>query len=592
MPGNALQIGTVIGSGKPLLLPASARERHLYICGGTGVGKSKFLEHCIRQDILNWTDSGCGLILFDPHGLVYENTMAWLARHGLKRPVVPIDLRRDDWIISYNLLRQRKESDPAVVVANFVRALAHVWGAGDTDQTPLFAKWASVIFLTLYHNGYTIADVMHLIGRQDIRRAMIGKVHDDAALHAWKLAESRPKEFEQQITSTLNRFQRLLGPQIMRATLGQPHVSLDLLAAINEGKIILVNLSTQGGKIDEEDADTYATLLLTDLWSAAKARGKGEREKTRPFYVYIDECQNFVTPTIAKNLDQARGFGLHLTLANQFPSQILNAGQSGKMMYDSILANTGTKIVFRTEHPEDIKPLAQQLFMRALDTDLVKLKLMSTKVVGYREEERESYTTGTSTGSSRGRSSGQAGFSGESAARSEGGSESFGPEDEDHGEPLGAIEAWNTAAAQTHGNTDTTTDSESESESTSESVTRSSVLIPIMGKEVSSVQYRSVDEQLFRAMQLLFDQEDRHFAVRYPGGPKTPMFVKTPTIASARTDKKAIEAFRKRLLKKLPFAMPMAEATKHLDGRQQKLLTDVVDVVSSEEPTITRRRIK
>src|SRR5271170_5827444 len=101
MPGNPLNLGEIIGKGKPLILPASARERHLYVCGGTGVGKSKFLEHCVRQDIVNWTDSRSGLILLDPHGLVYANTMAWLARSGLKRPVIPIDLRRDDWIISY-----------------------------------------------------------------------------------------------------------------------------------------------------------------------------------------------------------------------------------------------------------------------------------------------------------------------------------------------------------------------------------------------------------------------------------------------------------------------------------------------------------
>jgi hypothetical protein len=121
---NPLELGTILGGKKSLILPASARERHMYVCGGTGVGKSKLLEHCIRQDILNWRDSQSGLLLLDPHGLVYHNTMAWLARHGLKRPVIPIDLRRNDWIISYNLLRQRKNTAPSVVVENFVEALS------------------------------------------------------------------------------------------------------------------------------------------------------------------------------------------------------------------------------------------------------------------------------------------------------------------------------------------------------------------------------------------------------------------------------------------------------------------------------------
>ena len=89
-----LNLGTIVGSNEPLVLPPSSRERHLYVCGGTGVGKSKFLESCVRQDILNWTDSKCGLILIDPHGLVCQNIMTWLARHGLERKVVPIDLAK------------------------------------------------------------------------------------------------------------------------------------------------------------------------------------------------------------------------------------------------------------------------------------------------------------------------------------------------------------------------------------------------------------------------------------------------------------------------------------------------------------------
>src|ERR1700722_17526835 len=214
MLGNPLHIGGIIGDGRSLTLPASARERHLYVCGGTGVGKSKFLEHCIRQDILNWSDTRCGLMLCDPHGLVYHNIMAWLARHDLKRPVIPIDLRRDDWIVSYNLLRRRKNADPAVVVANFVRALSHVWGVNGTDATPLFARLAGAVLLTLYENGCTIADVMHLLSRHDLRRAMAAKITDPAVKQVWESAERRPKEFERDIGSSLNRFNRLLGPQV------------------------------------------------------------------------------------------------------------------------------------------------------------------------------------------------------------------------------------------------------------------------------------------------------------------------------------------------------------------------------------------
>src|SRR2546425_9684616 len=96
--GNNLRLGKITGSNKWLILPWDARAKHLYIVGGTGVGKSKECEYLIRQDIVNWAASECGLMLLDPHGNLYDGIIEWLARHNVKRPVIPIDLPRDDWI--------------------------------------------------------------------------------------------------------------------------------------------------------------------------------------------------------------------------------------------------------------------------------------------------------------------------------------------------------------------------------------------------------------------------------------------------------------------------------------------------------------
>jgi hypothetical protein len=81
---------------------------------------------------VEWRESGCGLLLLDPHGAIYDSLMHWLARTSYiyKRPVVPIDLRRDDWVVAYNLLRRREQVAPSVVTDNLVDALAYVWGAG------------------------------------------------------------------------------------------------------------------------------------------------------------------------------------------------------------------------------------------------------------------------------------------------------------------------------------------------------------------------------------------------------------------------------------------------------------------------------
>ena len=163
-PGNDLDLGLLPGRNARLRLSRTERDKHLYVCGGTGTGKSKFLEHLIRQDIVAWSKSKCGLLLLDPHGNLYDNLMRWLAWNRIDRPIVPIDLRQDDWVVSYNLLRQRT-SDPAVLVDNITDAMAYVWGQGGTDQTPLFARWAGNVLRTLYEKKMTLVECEHLIDR-------------------------------------------------------------------------------------------------------------------------------------------------------------------------------------------------------------------------------------------------------------------------------------------------------------------------------------------------------------------------------------------------------------------------------------------
>jgi hypothetical protein len=123
---------------------AAQRGRHLYVVGSTGVGKSKLLEHLVRQDIKAWPQSRCGLLLLDPHGSVYRNTIEWLAAGGqaaLKRPVIPIDLTQDEWVVAYNLLRRRKSASSSVVVGALMSAIMHVFGTDSARQTPLLARY-------------------------------------------------------------------------------------------------------------------------------------------------------------------------------------------------------------------------------------------------------------------------------------------------------------------------------------------------------------------------------------------------------------------------------------------------------------------
>jgi hypothetical protein len=576
-PGNDLDLGVLPGRNASLSFPRTERDKHLYVCGGTGTGKSKFLEHLIRQDIRQWHKSKCGLILLDPHGNLYDSLMEWLAwnEDALKVPIVPIDLRRDDWIVSYNLLRQRTSADPAVLVDNLTDAMAYVWGQGGTNQTPLFARWAGNVLRALYEKKLTLVEAEHLVDRvaKQVRYAMTSDLEDKPSRQDWQFADTlNAKDFEAQIGSTVNRLQRFIRNQTMRSMFGQPKVSMDLGRALEEGSIILVSLATERAKVSKENAELFATLLLSDLWTAAQERGK--RDNVKPFYVYLDEFQRFVTPTISDNLDEARGFGLHLTMAHQFPNQLLDRGENGRRVYNSVMENASSKVVFRLSHEENLRAMAQWLFMGVMDPEQVKHELYSTKVMSYREELKEVITEGRSSGQSRGTQRGQAGGAGM------GGTAGF----------FDGVETLNTSESQSAFQSESESSSDGWSESTSESRSLVPTLVPVFGKELSHVQFRSLDEQLFRAMAVLFDQKQRQGVARLVGM-SAPVSIYTPTVEKMPSSEERTKKFLDRCYEKLPFAMPRAKAQKQLAERAETFSSKLLDEFAAA-PTSMKRRIR
>jgi Type IV secretion-system coupling protein DNA-binding domain/TraM recognition site of TraD and TraG len=571
-PGNDLILGQLAGRNATLGFPRTERDKHLYCCGGTGTGKSKFLENLIRQDIKQWHKSKCGMIVLDPHGSLYDNIIEWLAWNEkiLDVPIVPIDLRRDDWIVSYNLLRQRKTADPAVLVDNITDAMAYVWGQGGTNQTPLFARWSGNVMRALYEKKLTLVEAEFLIDRveKQIRYAMTSDLKDKPSRQDWQFADTlNAKDFEAQIGSTVNRLQRFIRNQTMRSMFGQPDVSLDLGRALDEGSIILVSLATEGAKVSKENAELFATLLLSDLWTAAQERGK--RDGIKPFYAYLDEFQRFISPTISENLDEARGFGLHFTMAHQFPNQLLDRGENGKRVYNSIMENASSKGVFRLSHEENLRAMAQWLFMGVMNPDEVKHELYSTKVMEYREELRTSVSRGRST------SGGGGEFTGTTGSKSSGGFAS--------GNDRGDANSWGESFAESGGTSSTWTESESES------TTESSVLIPVMGKELSHVQFRSLEEQLFRAMAVLFDQKQRHGVARLVGM-NAPVSLVTPDVEKMPSSPERTKNFLDRCYKKLPFALPSEKARKQVVERAENFAEELFRE-TAHEPVKTKRRI-
>jgi hypothetical protein len=573
--GNPLELGIVDGKGVPLKMTPRMRSTHLYICGSSGTGKSKMLEHLIWQDIKNWRNSKCGALIIDPHGSLYDsliNRIAWDEPLLKDIPIVPIDLRQKDWTIGYNLLRPRTVAEPSVVIGNFVQAMAYVWGADGTQSTPLFSRLAREVLWPIYENKMTLDEVKYLIDSDapQLRRKLTEGLSKDSAKRGWIFSNKlSAKDFNAQFSSTVNRFYNFMDAEKLRLMFGKGGASLDLGKALEEGQIIIANLSTQGALVSEEDASLFATLLLSDLWTAAKERGKGTEEgDVKPFYLYVDEFQNFITPTIAKNLDQARGFGLHLTLANQFPRQILHAGANGAQVYDSIMVNARSKIVFSLEGEEHLRPLAQSLFMGVINPDEIKHTLYSRKIIDTIEETR------IVRGRIENRSEGVGEFTGETGTESEGGAIRDGQEQEER--------LWNISNANSSGTSKTSMKGSGKSESVVPFVRN------VFGKELSNVQFRNIEEQIYRAMATLYDQQQRHGVAKLVGM-RAPVNLVTPFIDKKSTTKRMKDSFLIHKYEKLPFALRSEEAHRQIAERQKKIISDAKPAAKQEEIAFRRR---
>ena len=584
--GNSVKIGTLAGGKKPLLLDAEARSTHTFVCGSTGTGKSKFLESLIRQDILSWVDSRCGLLLLDHHGAVYDEVMKWLAWNGstwdgVKLPVVPIDLTQDDWIVGYNPLRYREDMEPWVVVRNLIKSVGHAWGVSDLNETPRLRKWLANIFRTLYDNQLSMLSMGRITDpeQREFRKFLAKRIKDEDVIQDLRSLDAmKPRELEERVESSVSRLRLFSEGKMLSSMMGISDSSLDLLQALEEGQIILVNLATQGGKIDDEQSKTFASLLLSDLWQAAKMRGKSSATDQKPFYVYADEFQRYVSPAIVENFDEARGFGLHMTVACQFPKQIFNAGVHGERLYDSLMENARTKVAFHLGNQKNLELLAQDIFFNTFDTDKVKKELWSTKVMDYVREETTSYTSALSA------SYAESHAEGSSWSESEGENTGLRLEDDEPIEKADSMERfvnyflgletedallrYSENLSKSEGGTANDSYSKTSGETSSE--TTGETIVPILGRELSSVQFESLENQRHVAMAVLHNQKQRQFVAKLPGS-MTPYSVVTPFVKQSLSTEEMTQQFYIRCLERLPFAKDALSAEAHFGEELNRL---------------------
>jgi Helicase HerA, central domain/TraM recognition site of TraD and TraG len=513
VPGSIL-LGTN-SAGRQITISPETLRTHMHVIGATGVGKSFFLEGIIKNLILE----GQGVCLIDPHGDLYHRVLDFCAYANrfcpelrLQNRVIPFDIAETRHLLGFNPVARNARVEIYQVVA-LMEAVRKCWGQGSFQETPRLARWLFNTIYAVVNSETTFLQTYHMVNPQPnpYRQAITRHIKNPRVRAEWEhLSRIKSDERrEERVESCLNRIRPFVEHDVIRHIVGQYTNTINFHDVLVGNKILLVNLARQN-VISDDDRHLLGTLLVNELITAAFARR--EKERT-PYYLFIDEFQHFVTKDICEILDGGRKFGLHLVLAHQHLSQLK---EKDPEVYFSTLTNARTKVVFGGLIDQDLDILAKELYVGELNPDEVKNEIWQTK---FRPVETTRVIVAES--ESHGESSATAEVSHQSIAEGA----TYIP----NSLAWSGIEFSDPASASTsEGSSSSSSTSESRSDSRSRSVTEVPWYEQHEFKELSSVSFRSLEEQLYKKKAQMKRQGTQHAAILIPDSHVE--LVKAPTL--------------------------------------------------------------
>lgn len=344
--GHDCVLGVNAHAGKivDVSLSEDQRLRHLYVIGASGTGKSTLMLNLILQDLKR----NEGLAVLDPHGDLVDEILRRIPRERLD-DVVLLDPADADYPIGFNILSAHSELERTLLASDLVavfRRLSTSWG---DQMTSVLGN--AILAILESDRGGTLVDLRRFLVEADFRREYLKSVRDPEVVYYWQkefpLLTGKPQ------APLLTRLDIFLRPKPIRYMVAQKESKLDLRRLMDEGKILLARLSQ--GAIGEENAYLLGTLLVSKLHQLAISRQEIAAAERRPFYLYIDEFQNFVTPSMEQILSGARKYRLGLILAHHDLSQIQS--RSAEVL-NSVLTHPHARMCFRVGD-RDARTLAE-----------------------------------------------------------------------------------------------------------------------------------------------------------------------------------------------------------------------------------------
>ena len=336
------------------------RRRHLWVIGKTGTGKSTLIANMAIDDM----KKGRGVAIIDPHGDLSETILDYVPASRLNDVIYfnPIDRDRP---VRLNILEVKDPAQRELVVSGIVaifnKLYGHSWG-------PRLEYILRNTLLALSEGpGATLVDVPRLLTDRSYRAEVEAKLQDPVIKRYFEneFDKMPEKMLQESISPILNKVGQFVSSPLIRAIIERPTSSIDMEAVMNEGKILIANLSQ--GKLGEDNAALVGAMLITKFQLAAMNRVEMGENDRRDFYLYVDEFQNFATTSFIKILSEARKYKLNLMMANQYMAQIPIDVQK------AILGNAGSIVSFNIG-AEDARIIMKEFGEVFTDKDLVNLE--------------------------------------------------------------------------------------------------------------------------------------------------------------------------------------------------------------------------
>ncbi|MFH1353877.1 MAG: CxxC-x17-CxxC domain-containing protein [bacterium] len=336
------------------------RRRHVYLIGKTGVGKTTLMEHMIRQDIA----SGKGVALVDPHGDVATGLLDAIPPERVN-DVVYFDPADTEFPIAFNVLEAVDPRYKYLISSGLIGSLKKIWA--DSWGPRLEYILRNTLLALLDYPSSTMLGVLRMLGDNKYRKKVVDKIQDPVVKAFWtnEFANYNERFRAEAISPIQNKVGQFLTSSIIRNIVAQPKSTIDMKDIMDNGKILLINVSK--GRIGEDNSALLGAMLITRLQLAAMDRANIPEEERRDFYLYVDEFQNFATESFAGILSEARKYRLNLTIAHQYITQM-----EDELVRDAVFGNAGTIVTFRVG-AADAEFLEKEYAPYFTETDLVNL---------------------------------------------------------------------------------------------------------------------------------------------------------------------------------------------------------------------------